>query len=236
MTLSQFIGKRSGLGKRHAKKLLESGAVILNGTTVTDGDLPLGKFDHLIAGGEILQEETPHYLLLHKPEGILSATKDSVHRTVIDLIDEPWADELHLAGRLDRSTTGLVILTNDSRFSEALTSPEKHVPKTYLVETNQAIPIRAFTVFEAGMPFAKEGTRSQPAIVENISDTCCRLTIFEGLHHQVKRMFLRFGIRVTKLHRETIGPYDLGDLKPGEWCQVEPQWKTSGKERRHTAD
>ena len=115
------------------------------------------------------------------------------------------------------------MLTNDSTFSESLTSPEKHVPKTYLVETNQAIPIQAFSAFEAGMPFAKEGTRSQPAIVETISDTCCRLTIFEGLRHQVKRMFLRFGIRVTKLHRETVGPYSLGDLKPGQWRMVEPE-------------
>ena len=222
MTVAQFIAKRSGLGKRHAKELLESGVVFLNGERVTDGSLPLGKFDHLITGGEILQANTPRYLLLHKPAGILSATSDAEHKTVIDLIDQPWAGELHLAGRLDRSTTGLVILTNDSQFSESLTSPENHVPKTYLIETNQAIPIKAFTCFEEGMPFAKEGTHSQPAIVEIISDTCCRLTIFEGMHHQIKRMFLRFGIRVTKLHRESVGAYGLGDLEPGQWCEFEP--------------
>jgi len=221
MTVAQFIAKRTGLGKRHAKQLLEKGDVFLNNTLVTDGTVALGKFDTLVAGGEILQEKTPRYVLLHKPAGILSATTDPTHRTVIDLIDEPWAEELHLAGRLDRSTTGLIILTNDSNFSEALTRPEKRVPKTYLVETNLLIPIKAFTSFEEGMPFAKEGTRSQPAIVEIISETSCRLTIFEGLHHQIKRMFLRFGIRVTKLHRETVGPYQLSGLEPGQWQEFQ---------------
>jgi 16S rRNA pseudouridine516 synthase len=216
----QFIAKRTGLGKRHAKKLLESGEVILNGQPLTDGCLPIGKFDQLIAAGENLQENTPRYILLNKPAGILSATTDQKHKTVIDLIDEPWASELHLAGRLDRSTTGLVILTNDSSFSESLTRPENKVPKTYVVETDLPITPEAIEKFCRGMSFDKEKTRSQPAIVEFLSETSCRLTIHEGLHHQIKRMFLRFGIRVTKLHRESVGPYLLGNLEPGEWRQI----------------
>ena len=221
MTLSQFIAKSSGLGKRHAKKLIEAGDVRLNGEIVIDGNLPLEKFDLLSAKGEILQARTARYLLLHKPIGILSATTDKIHRTVVDLIHEPWANELHLAGRLDRATSGLVILTNDSRFSESLTSPDKHVPKTYLVQTDQAIPETVLQQFRDGMSFEKENTRSAPAIVDLLSETSCRLTIYEGLHHQIKRMFLRFGIRVTQLHRESIGPYHLGNLQPGEWRNID---------------
>lgn len=217
MTISQFIAKHSGLGKRHAKKLLEAGEVFLNHELVTDGNLPLGKFDHLSTNGEILQDRTARYILLHKPIGILSATSDPTHRTVIDLIDEPWANELHLAGRLDRATSGLVILTNDSRFSKSLTSPENHIPKTYLVHTDQPIPETVLQQFRDGMSFEKENTRSAPAIVDLLSETSCRLTIHEGLHHQIKRMFLRFGIRVTHLHRESIGPYHLENLQPGHW-------------------
>ena len=202
---------------RHAKKLLENGEVILNGNTVTIGTIELGKFDHLTAAGKTLQSDTPRYILLHKPAGILSATTDPTHRTVIDLIDEPWAHELHLAGRLDRSTTGLVILTNDSKFSESLTRPENKIPKTYLVHTDQAIPEEAIEKFRKGMSFEKENTRSQPAIVDLLPENSCRLTIHEGLHHQIKRMFLRFDIRVTALHRESIGSYTLGDLQPGQW-------------------
>lgn len=220
MTVLQFIAKRTGLGKRHAKKLLENGEVILNGDPVTDASTPLGKFDHLIAAGESLQSNTRRIILLHKPAGILSATTDPTHKTVIDLIDEPWAKELHLAGRLDRSTTGLVILTNDSTFSESLTRPKHKIPKTYLVHTDQPIPEQAIQKFRTGMSFEKENTRSQPAIVDLLTETSCRLTIHEGLHHQIKRMFLRFGIRVTSLHRESIGSYHLGDLKPGEWRRI----------------
>jgi 16S rRNA pseudouridine516 synthase len=222
MTLSQFIAKHSGLGKRHAKKLLDAGQVFLNHQPITDGNLPLGKFDHLSANGEILQARTARYILLHKPIGILSATTDKTHRTVIDLIDQPWANELHLAGRLDRATSGLVILTNDSHFSESLTSPEKHVPKTYLVHTDQPIPETVLQQFRDGMSFEKENTRSAPAIVDLLSETSCRLTIHEGLHHQIKRMFLRFNIRVTQLHRESIGPYQIGNLQPGEWMNFSP--------------
>ena len=139
MTLAQFIAKKTGLGKRHAKAVLDCGEVILNHSIVYDGFIALGKFDNLTVSGEILQSHTRRIILLHKPAGILSATSDPTHRTVIDLIREPWARELHLAGRLDRATTGLVILTNDSAFSESLTQPGNKVPKTYLVETDQTI-------------------------------------------------------------------------------------------------
>jgi 16S rRNA pseudouridine516 synthase len=219
VTVLQFIAKRTGLGKRHAKKLLENGEVILNSHPVTDGTLPLGKFDRLTAAGETLQSNTRRIILLHKPAGILSATTDRKHRTVIDLIAAPWAKELHLAGRLDRSTTGLVILTNDSAFSESLTRPENKIPKTYIVQTDQPIPEEAIAKFRTGMSFEKENTRSQPAIFDLLTEKGCRLTIHEGLHHQIKRMFLRFGIRVTSLHRESIGPHHLGALATGQWSQ-----------------
>ncbi len=220
MNVLQFIAKRSGLGKRHAKKLVDNGEVFLNGDRITDGTVPVRKFDHLIAGVEPYQANTRRIILLHKPAGILSATADRNHKTVIDLIQEPWANELHLAGRLDRSTTGLVILTNDSAFSESLTHPDNKVPKTYVVETDLQIPREAIHAFRNGMPFAKEKTRSRPAFVEPLSETSCRLTIHEGLHHQIKRMFLRFGIRVVGLHRESIGSHKLGKLKPGEYVKI----------------
>lgn len=216
VTISQFIAKKTRLGKRHAKSVIDRGEVFLNLSIVTDGSISLGKFDHLTVSGEILQSNTRRIILLHKPAGILSATTDRRHKTVIDLIDEPWAGELHLAGRLDRSTTGLVILTNDSAFSESLTRPENKIPKTYLVHTDQPIPEEALGKFRKGMSFEKENTRSQPATVDLLTEMSCRLTIHEGLHHQIKRMFLRFGIRVTALHRESIGPFHLESLAPGE--------------------
>lgn len=242
MTLLQFLAKRSGQGKRHAKKLLDSGEVTLNASVTTEGTTQIGKFDHISAAGETLQANTRRIILLHKPAGILSATTDPIHRTVIDLIAEPWAHELHLAGRLDRSTTGLVILTNDSTFSESLTRPQNKIPKTYLVHTDQQIPEEAIAKFRAGMSFEKENTRSQPAIVDLLTETSCRLTVHEGLHHQIKRMFLRFGIRVTSLHRESIGTYTLNDLAPGTWRRIASampnpaDWTTANPDTAQTHD
>lgn len=224
MRLINFIAKRSGQGKRYAKRALEGGEVLYNHSVVNDGGIFVGKFDHITLAGEVMQAKIARYLLLHKPSGILSATSDSLHSTVIDLIHEPWAKELHLAGRLDRSTTGLVILTNDSKFSESLTQPGNKIPKTYLVETEQFIAPNVIEAFRGGMYFAKEDIYTQPAEVALLSSNSCRLTIFEGKHHQIKRMFLRYGIRVTKLHRESIGSYSLPeDLALGEWRVMEKQ-------------
>ena len=223
MTVAQFIAKKTGLGKRHAKAVLGCGEVFVNQTAITDGSQELGKFDQLRVSGKILQSQVPRYLLMHKPGGILSATSDPKHPTVLDLIREPWTRDLHLAGRLDRSTTGLVILTNDSVFSEFLTRPGNRIPKTYLVETNDIITAEAIGAFRKGMFFAKEKIFTQEAIVIPLSETSCRLTIYEGKHHQIKRMFLRFGIRVTKLHRESIGEYVLPkDLAPGHYRIIDP--------------
>ena len=145
-----------------------------------------------------------------------------------DLIREPLAHELHLAGRLDRTTTGLVILTNDSTFSESLTRPGNRVPKRYLFETDKTITAEAIDSFRKGMSFAKQRIRTQPAIIVLLSETSCRLTIYEGKHHQIKRIFLRFGIRGTKLHRESIGSYVLPDnLAPGEYRTSHPDYPES---------
>jgi 16S rRNA pseudouridine516 synthase len=223
VTVAQFIAKKTGLGKRHANAVLGRGEVLLNQTAITDGSQELGKFDQLTVSGEILQFRVPRYLLMHKPAGILSATSDPTHRTVLDLIAQPWVRDLNLAGRLDRATTGLVILTNDSAFSESLMRPGNRIPKTYLVETDDTITAEAIEAFRKGMSFAKEKITTQEAIVVPLSETSCRLTIYEGKHHQIKRMFLRFGIRVTNLHRESIGPYVLpADLAPGDSIAFAP--------------
>jgi 16S rRNA pseudouridine516 synthase len=169
----------------------------------------------------MLQSRTPRYVLLHKPAGYVSATTDPEYPTVISLIHEPWAEDLHLAGRLDRATTGLVILTNDSTFSEALTEPGARVPKAYVVTTDHPVSAEAVMAFEQGMFFAKEGVTTQPAFVEPFGPCRTRLTIYEGKHHQVKRMFARFDICVTALHRESVGKYHLDNLPEGSYCSFD---------------
>lgn len=217
MRLDRLIGKWGGWGKRSVRERFELGEVRLNGIVVEERALLVGKFDRVEVGCELVQARVRRRILLHKPAGVVSATKDEEHKTVVDLIDEPWAAELHLAGRLDRYTTGLVILTNDGVFSESLTEPEEKVGKRYLVEVDDQISSEMVQAFEGGMWFAKEEVQTAPALVEMLGNGKCLLTIYEGKHHQVKRMFARFGLKVLRLHREAVGKYELGDLKPGEW-------------------
>ena len=223
MKLERLIRQTLGCGRREARARLGAGRVQVNGSPEFDAARLLGPFDRVECEGAALRFRIPRYVALHKPAGHVSATTDPDHPTVIDLIDTPWASELHLAGRLDRLTTGLVILTNDSRFSEGLTSPGRKVPKVYVVDTNQSIPEAATVAFEAGMRFEKEDVTTAPAVVERLADLRCRLTIFEGKHHQVKRMFARFGIKVVGLHRESVGAISLDGLLPGEWRELAPE-------------
>lgn len=218
MRLDRLIGKWEEAGKRRVRELLKDRHVIVNDEVVAKGAILVGKFDRVECRGRIVQARERRVFILNKPSGVVSATIDDEHQTVIDLIDEVWAQELHLAGRLDRFTTGLVILTNDSRFSEGLTEPSQGVGKRYLVETDGPIGAEVLQDFQKGLWFAKEKTMTQPAVVELLEPNRCRLTIYEGKHHQVKRMFARHDLKVTALHREAVGNIELPeDLLPGEW-------------------
>lgn len=222
MRLDRFVGRWAGTGKRRTRKFFEQGRVRCNGLVVEKGAKEVAHFDRIEVDDEVLQARVPRYVMLNKPAGVVSATVDEEHQTVIDLIDEAWVGDLHLAGRLDRFTTGLVVLTNDSQYSEWLTSPESKVGKEYLVKVNGPISHQLVGAFEKGIVFEKEGITTASATVKMLASNRCRLTIFEGKHHQVKRMFARFGLKVVSLHREAIGELRLpGDLREGEWRLIE---------------
>ncbi|MGJ8696953.1 MAG: pseudouridine synthase [Verrucomicrobiaceae bacterium] len=220
MRLDRVIGKWGGWGKRSVRERLEGGLVRLNGEVVEVGRTQVGTFDRVEVEGKVVQARVARSVMLNKPAGVVSATVDEEHKTVIDLIDAAWAGELHLAGRLDRFTTGLVILTNDSGFSESLTEPGRKVGKRYVVETDGEITGEMVSAFEKGMWFAKEQVTTAPAIVELLGERRCRLTIYEGKHHQVKRMFSRFEVKVVGLHREAVGEFELGELGEGQWVEI----------------
>jgi len=222
MRLDRLIGKWGGWGKRRVRERFEAGEVRVNGERVEVTTCLVGKFDQVEVSGKVVQSEIRRVIMLNKPLGVVSATKDFKHPTVIDLIDRPWASSLHLAGRLDRYTTGLMILTNDGEFSESLTEPEQMVGKRYLVEVDGVIGPNVVMAFKKGLWFAKEGITTAPAVVELLEEKQCRLTIFEGKHHQVKRMFARFELRVISLHREAIGNLELpNDLSLGAWRELD---------------
>lgn len=220
MKVEDLIGKRLGIGVRKARALLLEGRVAVGGVITIDHRREVSRFEAVVCDGAIIQPATNRLrLMLHKPVGILSATSDPVHRTVLDLIDHPDKNTLHLAGRLDRSSTGLVLLTNDGTWSESLSDPLAKVEKVYLVGTDRPIPEEAVTRFAEGFWFATEGLTTKPARLEILDECFARVTLVEGRYHQIKRMFHRLdGIRLTSLHREQIGPHRLPeDLPPGQW-------------------
>lgn len=223
MKLDRLIARHEAMGRQAAHLAIASGRVRVEGTVVTDSHHPVDRFTRVSLDGTTIQQpERALYLMLHKPEGILSATKDDQHRTVIDLIDDADKHTLHIAGRLDRGTSGLVLLTNDGRWSKRLMAAEHKVPKVYLVETQEPIPPEAVEAFARGFYFHTEDITTLPAELVLLDERRARLTLHEGRYHQVKRMFHRVNNRVTRLHRESIGSLVLPeDWKPGEWRALE---------------
>jgi 16S rRNA pseudouridine516 synthase len=143
---------------------------------------------------------------------------------VLELLDEPDKDDLHIAGRLDFNTTGLMLITNDGSWSRRLTQPQTKLPKVYYVETEQIITAEYAATFAQGLYFAFEDLTTQPAELTLLGPTSARLSIVEGRYHQVKRMFGHFNNKVLRLHRERMGPLMLdAQLEPGGYRALSPE-------------
>jgi 16S rRNA pseudouridine516 synthase len=219
MKLNRLVGKHRYLGRSQAQRAITEGRVKVDGVVITDGVHWVDRFTAVTLDEEVIQQaERALYLMLHKPVGYLSATVDAVHPTVIDLVDLDAKHSLHLAGRLDRSTSGLVLLSNDGRWTERITRPQGSVPKVYRVVTHEPMKESDVAAFAAGFYFHTEDITTLPAELVILEECCARLTLHEGRYHQIKRMFHRLGNRVKSLHRESIGALSLTpELLPGFW-------------------
>jgi 16S rRNA pseudouridine516 synthase len=218
MRLDRFLTRRNRHTCKEVSRLLADGRVQVDGLVEVNGLRRIDRFSRVELDREILQEKEAVYLMLHKPAGYLSATSDPLHPTVMDLIDHPLRDELHLAGRLDRASTGLLLLTNDGRWSKLVTEPLEEISKVYRVTTRDEISSETAEVFAAGIYFAYEDLTTRPAVLEVLGEREALLTIHEGRYHQVKRMFHAVGNQVLGLHRESIGDLVITDtLPPGKF-------------------
>lgn len=219
MKLDRVIARHRSLGRSEAHRLIAAGHVRLDGGICTSNQEEVDRFMQVELEDEVVQQaERALYLILHKPPGVVSATRDAEHKTVIDLIDDPDRHTLHIAGRLDRWTTGLLLLTNDGCWSKGLMDASSKVAKTYLVEVDADIPPEAAELFARGMEFRPENIVTLPAELTLLGPRRARVILHEGRHHQIKRMFGRVGCLVTTLHREAVGGLHLpADLSPGQW-------------------
>lgn len=223
MRLDRFLSHKTRLGRKRVLALLADGQVSVDGKIETFHRREVTAFTHVSLGGEILQAKEAIYLMLNKPAGYLSATSDPTHPTVIDLIDTAYASELHLAGRLDRASTGLMLLTNDGRWSRKLTEPEHKVPKVYHVQLRDPVTEDTRSTFNQGIYFAYEDLTTAPVELKIIQPHLVEITLYEGRYHQIKRMFHAVGNKVTGLHRHSIGALCLDHKTPeGSYRIVDP--------------
>jgi len=214
--LDRFISTHLAINRSAVKPLLAQGRVQIDGIAATDVHQLVDKFTRVELDNKILQAKRPVYLMLHKPPGVVCATKDLKHKTVIDLLDHPDREDLHIVGRLDFNSSGLVLLTNDGRWSRHLTQPETKVPKRYRVTVAQPITAEYVQAFSDGMYFPFENITTRPARLDIIDDYHAEVFLVEGRYHQIKRMFGRFQNPVLGLHRCAIGDIELDEqLSPG---------------------
>ncbi|CRM74724.1 ribosomal small subunit pseudouridine synthase A [Pseudomonas sp. FH4] len=219
MRVDRFLSNLPRFNRQQVRLLLVERRVKVDGQVVSDPHHEVREFSHVMVDNDVLQAGKPaRYFMLHKPQGCVSATSDPQHRTVLDLLDEPDKGDLHIAGRLDFNTTGLLLITNDGQWSRRLTQPLTKLPKVYYVETEQEIGPQYATTFAQGLYFAFENLTTQPAELVVLGPRTARLGIIEGRYHQVKRMFGHFDNKVTRLHRERMGPLALDEhLAPGQY-------------------
>jgi 16S rRNA pseudouridine516 synthase len=221
--LDRYLSQASALSRSQAQQAVRRGEVSVCGVAVRDPSLHIGGGQPVTYRGVPLQTRGPRYFMLNKPLGVVCASRDERHRTVLDLLDVDNREGLHAAGRLDIDTTGLVLISDDGDWTHRVTAPRRKCPKTYRVSLAEPLGPAAAERLRHGVELRGEETSTLPAEVELLSVTELRLIIHEGRYHQVKRMLAAVGNHVVALHRERIGAVGLDTaLAPGAWRALTP--------------
>lgn len=223
MRLDQFVSQALNISRKEAQKLIRAGLISINGQMVLTAPTSVPTAASVSCEDEIISLPGLIYLMLNKPLGVISATEDPSERTVLNLIKHPHVHTLHPVGRLDKDTTGLIVLTNDGQWSHRISAPRQHVPKVYVAELAEPLPLNAIQQLQEGVLLRGETKPVSASNLELLAETTLRLTLHEGKYHQVKRMLAAVGNRVEKLHREQIGSLTLDpQLAAGEWRLLTP--------------
>ena len=219
MRLDKYLAERTGMTRSESRKAITKGRVMVAGKICRKADTQLDETAAQIAldGAPLAGEYKKYvYIMLNKPEGVVSASRDKRDTTVVDLVAADYPRrELFPAGRLDKTSTGFVLLTDDGALAHEILAPQKHVPKRYRVTIDIPMTEEMVHRFAEGIEL-KDG-RCQPAELTIESEDTGVVTLREGRYHQIKRMFGCCGATVTGLHRLSMGALRLDDtLAPGE--------------------
>jgi len=216
MRLDRFVCKSTDLTKHEATLLINKGEVFVNGTEVTDEASQVHEKNQITLNGLTLKTRPFRYILIHKPANTICSSIDEVYPSLFNYLAIDNVSELHVAGRLDSDTTGLVLVTDDGRWSFDIIRPERQCKKVYRVGLAKPITDDVIDQFKNGIKLQGESNLTRPAELVIISLNEVLLTITEGKFHQVKRMFSTMGNRVVSLHREAIGEISL-NVEVGQW-------------------
>ena len=223
MRLDKYLAETTQCTRSEAKALLAKSRVQVNGTVCKKGDTQLKESDTVAVDGQNLRYQQFVYLMLNKPEGVVSASTDKRDTTVVDLVGDAYPRrQLFPAGRLDKTSTGFVLLTDDGTFAHEILAPKHHVSKTYTVVIDTPLTEEMKAGFAAGVTLA-DGTALSPAEVIALSPDglTVRVLLKQGVYHQIKRMFGVYGAGVNALHRDAIGALSLDPaLEPGQWREL----------------
>ncbi len=218
MRLDRFLCDMQLGTRSQVKESIRKGLVSVNGILARDPDMKLDEQKDIVSYmGRMITYQTLFYYMLHKPAGVVTATRDRRERTVMDLMNGACGKGLAPVGRLDKDTEGLLLITNDGELAHRLLAPGKHVEKTYYVECRGVLTVDKISILEKGVDIG-DGERPLPARVRRISQSdssyVMELTITEGRFHQVKRMVQAIGGSVTYLKRLSMGTLSLDTALP----------------------
>ncbi|MBQ8784191.1 MAG: rRNA pseudouridine synthase [Clostridia bacterium] len=222
--LDKIIANSGTLSRKEVHRLIKSGAISVNGITTKDRGFCIDpETAEIKINGQPVSLEKYVYIMLNKPEGVVSATKDPTEKTVVDLVPAEFKKKnLFPAGRLDRNTTGFVLITDNGDFAHKILSPKNHIEKTYEARLAEKIDAQSLQKVAQGITLG-DGTECLPAkvkILEDGENPLIEIKICEGKYHQIKRMFAAVGNAVIELKRVKMGELPLDEaLAPGE-CKI----------------
>ena len=219
MILEKMLQSQGFGSRKHCQQLIKNGAVSINGVVQSN---PKEKLKLTDLEFEVYQKKYTYqekvYIALNKPQGYECSHQATHHFSVFDLFDDVYLNRgIQCVGRLDQDTTGLLLLTDDGQFLQALTHPKKHVPKVYVMHTADEISDEQIAQLESGVELRNEQGIFAATGVKRLAPKLLEMTIHQGVYHQVKRMLAAVGNKVEKLHRQKIGQFDLANLPEGEW-------------------
>ncbi len=223
--LQKYLSECSVASRRKSEELIKAGKVKVNGRVAQIGDKIDTKKDTVTVNGKkVVAVKQKYYIMLNKPRGYVTTMSDELGRKCVAELVQDVGAVVYPVGRLDRDSEGLLLLTNDGEFANAVMHPRKHVPKTYRVTVRSNINDAQIEKLESGIDIDGDGRETLPASVRVIEKSAARsvleITIFEGRNRQIRKMCESVSLEVIRLKRNAVGSIKLGMLQPGKWREL----------------